>query len=88
MLGVRAAAQQVIDRARPFVGGRVRQKCLQLGHCRNFADQVQIDAPQKLGVVGGRGRFDLGPGPGVGQRPVDVHRQLAGVQRIAGSRCG
>ena len=81
MLCMRTALEQIVDDAAPLVAARIGQKHLQFGHRGNLADDVEIDAAQKLGVVGRRRGLNLRASPGVGQCLVNVRRQSLCVEK-------
>ena len=58
---VRRAIEQRFDQPRALVRTRVVEEIASLGGRRDLADQVEVDAAQVLGVIGGPG--GLGPWP-------------------------
>jgi hypothetical protein len=71
----------MFDQALAFVRRRLVEEGAGLGHGGNAPGQVEIDAPQKFGVVGQWRGFHFGRAPARGQVLVDSSCQCAGLRR-------
>ncbi len=80
---IRGAVEQDLHQLRALVRARIVEEVARLGGRRDLADQVEVDAAQVLGVIGGRGGPNLGLGPLGGQQAVDL---LGERLRIDGRR--
>ena len=77
-----------LHQPRALVRARIVEEIAGLGGRRDLADQVEVDAAQELGVIGGPGGLHLGLGPLGGQQAVDLLRRAPSRRSPPRSRAG
>src|SRR4051794_38627299 len=82
LVGIGGGGEQVVDEARPLVGGGVGEIRRGFVNGGNAAGEIERDAAEKLGVGGGWSGSDSAGGQLPGNRLVD---EVSGGGEAAGS---
>ena len=80
--------EEVFDQPLPLVGGGVLEEAARLGHRRDLAREVEVDAADELGVVGQRRRRHLVLLLAQGEGAIDPLGQRPGVADVVLRRSG